>query len=183
MASKANNDGTTAKRGRKASKKNTTESEIVLGLTIDQQRAKVIEAAKSLRPFDTRAWTDADYLQEMSAVPVTFGGIRFHVKGFKGEIKDKKTGEVIGYETYALLVLGKGVSLGARKLSPILAKVDNADPMKLKLCAFMAWVEAGGRVTPEMGCEIAEPVGKGGRKSSKTSDPNDTADDVIILPS
>ena len=183
MASKANNDGKTTTRGRKASKKNT-EPELVMGLTPDQQRMKVIEAAKSLRSFDTRAWTDADYLQEMCAVPVTFGGIRFHVKGFKGEIKDKKTGEVIGYETYALLVLGKGVSLGVRKLLPILAKVDNVDPMKLKLCAFMAWTEAGGRVTPEMGCEIAEPVGKGGRKSSsKMSDPNDTADDVITLPS
>lgn len=182
MASKANNDGTTAKRGRKASKKNTIESEIVLGLTIDQQRAKVIEAAKSLRPFDTRAWTDADYLQEMGAVPVTFGGIRFHVKGLMGETKDKQGN--VTTEVYSLLVLGKGVSLGARKLSPILAKVDNADPMKLKLCAFMAWSAAGGRVTPEMGCEIAEPAGKGGRKSSsKMSDPNDTADDVITLPS
>lgn len=182
MASKANNDGTTAKRGRKASKKNTIESEIVLGLTIDQQRAKVIEAAKSLRPFDTRAWTDADYLQEMGAVPVTFGGIRFHVKGLMGETKDKQGN--VTTEVYSLLVLGKGVSLGARKLSSILAKVDNADPMKLKLCAFMAWSEAGGRVTPEMGCEVAVPAGKGGRKSSsKMSDPNDTADDVITLPS
>lgn len=181
MASKANTDGKTTTRGRKASKKNT-EPELVMGLTPDQQRMKVIKAAKSLRSFDTRAWTDADYMQEMGAVPVTFGGIRFHVKGLMGETKDKQGN--VTTEVYSLLVLGKGVSLGARKLSSILAKVDNADPMKLKLCAFIAWSEAGGRVTPEMGCEIAEPVGKGGRKSSsKVSDPNDTADDVITLPS
>ena len=69
MASKANNNGTTAKRGRRNSAKNT-EPELVMGLTPDQQRMKVIGAAKSFRSFDTRSWTDADYMQEMSAVPV-----------------------------------------------------------------------------------------------------------------
>jgi hypothetical protein len=176
MATKANNTGKTT-RGRKSSKTN----EPVLGLTLEQQRAMIIEAAKSLRSHDSRAWTDAEMLEHMGAVPVTFGGITFHVKGFLGEKKDK-AGTVTTTEVYSLLVLGKGVSLGVRKLVPIIAKIDNADPVKLKLCAFMAWSEAGGKVTPEMGCEIAEPAtGKGKRASSKEVDPNDTAADIIIF--
>ena len=175
MASKANNNGTTAKRGRKASKKNTTESEIVLGLTLEQQRTKVLEAAVSLRKFDGTQLTDEQMFTEFGAVPVTFAGIRFHVKGYM-PAWNAKNGQAP--KVYALLVLGKGATFGMAKLSPFLAQLPPDSSVKLKGCAFLAWSAAGGQVTPEMGCEIATP--KGGRAAASPKEIGDTKD-VLIL--
>ncbi len=173
MATKANNTGKTTTRGRKASKKNTTESEIVLGLTLEQQRTKVLEAAVSLRKFDGTQLTDEQMLTEFGAVPVTFAGIRFHVKGYMPTGNDAKTPKI-----YALLVLGKGATFGMAKLSPFLAQLPPDSSVKLKGCAFLAWSAAGGQVTPEMGCEIATP--KGGRAAASPKEIGDTKD-VLIL--
>ena len=170
MASKANNNGTTAKRGRKASKTNATESEIVLGLTLDQQRTKVLEAAVGLRKFDGTQLTDEQMLTEFGAVPVTFAGIRFHVKGY---MPDAKPGQA--QKVYTLLVLGKGATFGVAKISPFIAQLPPDSTLKLKGCAFLAWSTAGGQVTPEMGCEIATP--KGGR----TAAPKEIGDTSNLL--
>ena len=170
MASKANTDGKTTTRGRKASKKNTTESEIVLGLTLDQQRTKVLEAAVGLRKFDGTQFTDEQMLTEFGAVPVTFAGVRFHVKGYMPDAKNGQTPKV-----YALLVLGKGATFGMAKIAPFIAQLPPDSPLKLKGCAFLAWSAAGGQVTPEMGCEIAIP--KGGR----TAAPKEIGDTSNLL--
>lgn len=169
MASKANNDGKTTTRGRKASKKNT-EPENVLGLTLDQQRTKVLEAAVGLRKFDGTTLTDEQMLTEHGAVPVTFAGVRFHVKGYMPDVKPGQAQKV-----YALLVLGKGATFGVAKISPFIAQLPPDSTLKLKGCAFLAWSTAGGQVTPEMGCEIAIP--KGGR----TAAPKEIGDTSNLL--
>lgn len=173
MATKANNTGKTTTRGRKSSKTTTPAIENVLGLTPDQQRTKVLEAAVGLRKFDGTQLTDEQLLTEFGAVPVTFAGIRFHVKGYMPDAKNGRAPKV-----YALLVLGKGATFGMAKLSPFLAQLPPDSSIKLKGCAFLAWSAAGGHVTPEMGCEIATP--KGGRAAASPKEIGDTKD-VLLL--
>jgi len=175
MATKANNTGKTTTRGRKSSKTTTPAIENVLGLTLEQQRTKVLEAAVSLRKFDGTQLTDEQMLTEFGAVPVTFAGIRFHVKGYM-PAWNAKNGQAP--KVYALLVLGKGATFGMAKLSPFLAQLPPDSSVKLKGCAFLAWSAAGGQVTPEMGCEIATP--KGGRAAASPKEIGDTKD-VLIL--
>jgi len=170
MATKANNTGKTTTRGRKSSKTTTPAIENVLGLTLEQQRTKVLEAAVSLRKFDGTQLTDEQMLTEHGAVPVTFAGVRFHVKGYMPDVKPGQAQKV-----YALLVLGKGATFGVAKISPFIAQLPPDSTLKLKGCAFLAWSTAGGQVTPEMGCEIAIP--KGGR----TAAPKEIGDTSNLL--
>ena len=160
MATKANNDGT-AKRGRKNAKQTNTPA-IVLGLTPEQQREKIIEAAVSLRKFDGAAMSDEAMLTDLGACKVTFGGVSFFVKGY---MPDPKNGQAP--KVYSLMVMGKNATFGMAKIAPFVAQLPPDSVLKLKACAFMAWNAAGGIVTPEMGCEIATP--KGGKKASTTS--------------